>query len=79
MQRKRRDEPTAAAKPRWNASQLVAFNRIPVRAIQEMQAFSGGASACSFCRPEKNPQWALRDIAPVILDHFGVGKRGWIR
>ena len=26
MQRKRRDEPTVAAKPRWNASQLVAFN-----------------------------------------------------
>lgn len=26
MQRIRREEPTAAAKPRWNASQLVAFN-----------------------------------------------------
>ena len=23
-------------------------------------------------RPDKRPQWALRDLAPVILEHFGV-------
>jgi transcriptional regulator with XRE-family HTH domain len=35
MQRKRRDEP-AAAKPRWNASQLVAFNLTRARHKAEM-------------------------------------------
>jgi Type I phosphodiesterase / nucleotide pyrophosphatase len=30
---------------------------------------------CGPKRPSKNPQWALRDIAPVVLDHFGVGRR----
>jgi hypothetical protein len=27
---------------------------------------------CGPDRPGKRPQWALRDIAPVILEHFGV-------
>ena len=26
-------------------------------------------------RPGRNPQWALRDIAPIVLSHFGVGRR----
>jgi Type I phosphodiesterase / nucleotide pyrophosphatase len=30
---------------------------------------------CGPKRPEKQPQWALRDLAPVILDHFGIGGR----
>jgi hypothetical protein len=30
---------------------------------------------CGPRRPGKNPQWSLRDVAPVVLDHFGVGKR----
>lgn len=34
---------------------------------------------CGPQRPDRSPQWALRDIAPVILDHFGVGERRWIR
>ena len=32
---------------------------------------------CGPRRPRRNPQWALRDLAPVILGHFGVGKRRW--
>lgn len=32
---------------------------------------------CGPRKPAKRP-WALRDIAPVILEHFGVGKRRWI-
>jgi hypothetical protein len=32
---------------------------------------------CGPRRPAKRP-WALQDIAPVVLDHFGVGKRGWL-
>jgi hypothetical protein len=33
---------------------------------------------CGPKRPGKRPQWALRDLAPVILEHFGVhgGPRG---
>ena len=27
---------------------------------------------CGPSQPAKNPQWALRDLAPVILEHFGV-------
>jgi hypothetical protein len=27
---------------------------------------------CGPKRPGKRPQWALRDLAPVILEHFGV-------
>jgi hypothetical protein len=27
-------------------------------------------------RPGKRPQWALRDLAPVILEHFGVATGG---
>jgi Type I phosphodiesterase / nucleotide pyrophosphatase len=27
---------------------------------------------CGPDRPEDNPQWTLRDLAPVILEHFGV-------
>jgi hypothetical protein len=27
---------------------------------------------CGPERPSKRPQWALRDLAPVILEHFGV-------
>jgi hypothetical protein len=34
---------------------------------------------CGPQRPDKSPQWALRDIAPVILEHFGVGEPRWIR
>ena len=30
---------------------------------------------CGPRRPARNPQWALRDIPAVILDHFGVGRR----
>jgi hypothetical protein len=30
---------------------------------------------CGPNRPEKQPQWALRDLAPVILEHFGVRRR----
>jgi hypothetical protein len=29
-------------------------------------------TGCGPDQPAKNPQWALRDLAPVILDHFGV-------
>ena len=32
---------------------------------------------CGPRRPRRNPQWALRDLAPVILGHFGVGRRRW--
>ena len=31
---------------------------------------------CGPRKPRKNPQWALRDIAPVILSHFGVSANG---
>jgi hypothetical protein len=32
---------------------------------------------CGPKKPGKRPQWALRDLAPVILEHFGVrGRRG---
>ena len=31
---------------------------------------------CGPRRPRRNPQWALRDLAPVILGHFGVGRGG---
>ena len=31
---------------------------------------------CGPDAPEKRPQWALRDLAPVILEHFGVASRG---
>ena len=27
---------------------------------------------CGPTDPERRPQWALRDLAPVILDHFGL-------
>ena len=30
---------------------------------------------CGPKKPSKNPQWALRDLAPVILEHFGIN--GW--
>jgi hypothetical protein len=30
---------------------------------------------CGPDRPERNPQWALRDLAPVILEHFGANGR----
>jgi hypothetical protein len=31
---------------------------------------------CGPDAPDKRPQWALRDLAPVILEHFGIdGKR----
>jgi hypothetical protein len=30
---------------------------------------------CGPEEPERNPQWALRDIAPVVLEHFGIGVR----
>ncbi|MCE3266064.1 MAG: type phosphodiesterase/nucleotide pyrophosphatase [Solirubrobacterales bacterium] len=30
---------------------------------------------CGPDEPERNPQWALRDLAPVILEHFGIGLR----
>jgi hypothetical protein len=33
---------------------------------------------CGPRRPSKRP-WALRDLAPVILEHFGAGKGSWIR
>jgi hypothetical protein len=29
-------------------------------------------TGCGPDQPQKNPQWALRDLAPVILEHFGV-------
>jgi hypothetical protein len=29
-------------------------------------------SGCGPERPGKRPQWALRDLAPVILEHFGI-------
>jgi hypothetical protein len=28
---------------------------------------------CGPADPEQRPQWALRDVAPVVLEHFGVG------
>ena len=31
---------------------------------------------CGPRRPKKRPQWALRDIAPVLLSHFGVSMNG---
>ncbi len=32
---------------------------------------------CGPKKPAKHPQWALRDLAPVILEHFGIrGRRG---
>jgi type I phosphodiesterase/nucleotide pyrophosphatase len=31
---------------------------------------------CGPERPGRRPQWALRDLAPVILKHFGVGDAG---
>jgi hypothetical protein len=32
---------------------------------------------CGPKKPGKRPQWALRDLAPVILDHFGIrGRKG---
>ena len=31
---------------------------------------------CGPKRPGKRPQWALRDLAPVILEHFGVNGGG---
>jgi hypothetical protein len=31
---------------------------------------------CGPRRPRKQPQWALRDIAPVLLGHFGVSANG---
>jgi predicted AlkP superfamily pyrophosphatase or phosphodiesterase len=30
---------------------------------------------CGPDRPDQNPQWALRDLAPEILAHFGIGGR----
>ena len=30
---------------------------------------------CGPRRPGKNPQWALRDLAPIITGHFGAGRR----
>jgi hypothetical protein len=30
---------------------------------------------CGPKKPAKRPQWALRDLAPVILDHFGIRVR----
>jgi hypothetical protein len=29
-------------------------------------------TGCGPDQPAKNPQWALRDLAPVILEHFGL-------
>jgi hypothetical protein len=29
-------------------------------------------AGCGPDAPEGRPQWALRDLAPVILEHFGV-------
>jgi hypothetical protein len=29
-------------------------------------------TGCGPEHPERNPQWALRDLAPVILEHFGL-------
>ena len=34
------------------------------------------SSAAGPKRPGKRPQWALRDLAPVILEHFGVNGGG---
>jgi hypothetical protein len=31
---------------------------------------------CGPERPEDHPQWALRDLASVILEHFGVPEHG---
>ncbi len=32
---------------------------------------------CGPKKPSKRPQWALRDLAPVILEHFGIpGRKG---
>ena len=31
---------------------------------------------CGPRRPRKRPQWALRDLAPVLLSHFGVSMNG---
>jgi len=31
---------------------------------------------CGPKKTDKQEQWALRDLAPVILDHFGVRSRG---
>jgi len=36
-------------------SQLVAFNQIPIRALQEVATFLGGANVCSFCHTKNNP------------------------
>jgi hypothetical protein len=33
---------------------------------------------CGPRKPGKRP-WALRDLAPVVLEHFGAGPRKWIR
>jgi Type I phosphodiesterase / nucleotide pyrophosphatase len=33
-------------------------------------------TGCGPDRPERNPQWALRDLAPVILAHFGLAAPG---
>jgi hypothetical protein len=30
---------------------------------------------CGPKKPAKHPQWALRDLAPVVLDHFGIRAR----
>jgi hypothetical protein len=30
---------------------------------------------CGPEQPERNPQWALRDLAPVVLEHFGIALR----
>jgi hypothetical protein len=31
---------------------------------------------CGPEQPERQPQWALRDIAPAICEHFGISTRG---
>jgi hypothetical protein len=33
---------------------------------------------CGPRRPSKRP-WALRDLAPVILEHFGASRGSWIK
>lgn len=34
---------------------------------------------CGPRRPARRPQWSLRDIAPVVLDHFRARRRWWRR
>ena len=49
--------------------------RQPRVARAEGTRWPGGVRRLRPEAPDKRPQWALRDLAPVILEHFGVDGR----